>query len=190
MLRVVQNDTRGKGFCGPTVVAGITGRKLSEVLDAFRAARYGADWRQHWRRAPSIRGTGTWDLKEVFRRLGWRWQQVALADFGWERPAAKPKPRLQLLEDGLNTMLNPNWRGKGWQPVMAPETRALPTLAAFLRKRAKAEMAETYVIQVSNHWIAVRGKKLLDTMTKGEPVWIGKAPHRRKRVRAVYRVSK
>jgi hypothetical protein len=63
------------------------------------------------------------------------------------------------------------------------------TLAAWLRQREKGDLS-TYVVEVTGHWVAVRGRMFVDTFTKGEPVTIGKAPGRRKRVVAVYRVTK
>jgi hypothetical protein len=38
-----------------------------------------------------------------------------------------------------------------------------------------------YVVVVTRHWVAVRGKCLCDTFTRGVPVKIKEAPHRRKR---------
>ena len=57
MLKAVENDTSGKGYCGPTVVASITGMPLSKVLDAFRDVRYGVGWQRRFRRKPRIAGT-------------------------------------------------------------------------------------------------------------------------------------
>jgi hypothetical protein len=42
-----------------------------------------------------------------------------------------------------------------------------------------------YVVVVTRHWVAVRGKCLCDTFTRGVPVKIKEAPYRRKRVRLV-----
>jgi hypothetical protein len=46
-----------------------------------------------------------------------------------------------------------------------------------------------YVVVVTRHWAAVRGKCLCDTFTRGVPVKIKEAPHRRKRVRLVYQIT-
>ena len=62
-----------------------------------------------------------------------------------------------------------------------------PTLATWARERTDMEAA--YIVVVSNHWIAVRGKWFCDTWTRGVPVKIKDAPHRRKRVRFVYVVT-
>jgi hypothetical protein len=65
-----------------------------------------------------------------------------------------------------------------------------PTLAAFLRKRTPSLMNVHLLIEVTNHWVVVKGRKFVDTFTKGEPVFIGKAPGRRKRVHGVWIVTK
>ena len=62
-----------------------------------------------------------------------------------------------------------------------------PTLATWERERTDMEAA--YVVIVTGHWVAVRGKWFCDTYTRGVPVKIKNAPHRRKRVRFVYRVT-
>ncbi|MFM1815824.1 MAG: hypothetical protein RLZ98_2519 [Pseudomonadota bacterium] len=61
-----------------------------------------------------------------------------------------------------------------------------PTLATWERERADMEAA--YIVMVTGHWVAVRGRWFCDTFTRGEPVPIKKAPRRRKRVQHVYKV--
>ena len=65
-MKAVSNDTAGSGYCGPTVVAGITGKPLSKVLDAFRTVKFGKWWPGSFDRAPNIRGT---TRSEVIRTL-------------------------------------------------------------------------------------------------------------------------
>lgn len=77
------------------------------------------------------------------------------------------------------------------------------TLAAWLKARTKEQVNATYILCVSfgkaggglfsghwekGHWVVVRGRKFLDTFTKGQPVNLSDAPHRRKRVTSVMRV--
>ena len=50
-------------------------------------------------------------------------------------------------------------------------------------------MEAAYVVMVTGHWMAVRGKWFCDTFTHGVPVRIKDAPRRRKRVQCVYRIT-
>src|SRR5215204_6014726 len=71
MLRAVKNDTAGKGYCGPTVVASITGEPLSKVLDTFREVRYGYGWRWRFQRRPRIKDTSSREVQAVLAKFGW-----------------------------------------------------------------------------------------------------------------------
>lgn len=62
-----------------------------------------------------------------------------------------------------------------------------PTLAGWLRRHRK-DRAGTYLVQVTRHYVVVSGRKFIDTSTDGQWVFLGKAPHRRKRVRNAYQV--
>jgi hypothetical protein len=62
-----------------------------------------------------------------------------------------------------------------------------PTLATWERERTDIEA--TYVVVVTGHWVAVRGKWFCDTFTRGVPVRIKDAPRRRKRVQFVCRIT-
>jgi hypothetical protein len=59
-----------------------------------------------------------------------------------------------------------------------------PTLATWARERK--DMQAAYIVIVTNHWVAVRGQWFC---SRGVPVKIKDAPHRRKRVRFVYVVT-
>lgn len=63
-----------------------------------------------------------------------------------------------------------------------------PTLATWERSRPENDDT-AYLVIVTDHWIAVRGRWLCDTFTKGTPVPLRKAPHRRKRTRLVYKIT-
>jgi hypothetical protein len=145
MLHEVKNDTNGKGYCGPTAIASITGKRLSVVLDEFRKVR---GW-DGWGRKRRIGGTSRWECLQVLRRFGW---------YNTDRLYFDDRP-----------------------------TKERPTLTSFFKVR---DPKVTYLVEVSNHWIAVAGRKMCDTYTKGVPTFIGKAPHRRKRVAMVYGLTK
>ena len=81
----------------------------------------------------------------------------------------------------------------GWAAGIAfdysrEKTRERPTLAKWLKNKNRS-MSDYYLVLVTGHWVAVKGRKFLDSHT-GEPVFIRKAPHRRARVTKAYRVWK
>lgn len=61
-----------------------------------------------------------------------------------------------------------------------PETER-PTLAKFLRDRPKDMINQTLIIELTGHYVTVKGRKFIDNHTK-VPVFIRQAPFRRKRV--------
>jgi hypothetical protein len=80
------------------------------------------------------------------------------------------------------------FRHFGYDMTLVEDLRAdPPTLATWERSRTRPD--DAYLIIVSNHWIAVRGHWLCDTFTGGVPVPLRKAPHRRKRIKYVYRIT-
>ena len=76
-----------------------------------------------------------------------------------------------------------SWRVKKYEPGERP------TLAAWLRNRTAHTRSGSFIVQVGYHWVAVKGRKMVDNHTK-EPVFIRKAPHRRARVHQVLAVVK
>lgn len=179
-MKSFKNDTNGHGYCGPTAVAIITGKKLSVVLDAFREARGRPTSKQAkarrkwdtWFRLDQIKGTSTGSVKTALASFGYQMRTVILPEIETD-----PKP----LSLAQQVLFSPR-RGK--RPGLNT-----PTLATFLRKRTPDQRKATMLLNVSNHWVVVEGRRLADTFTKGVPVTIGKAPHRRKRVRAAYIVE-
>jgi hypothetical protein len=72
--------------------------------------------------------------------------------------------------------------------LVADLSRKSPTLATWERERTYWEFEQAWLLTVTGHWVAVRGRWFVDTWTNGTPVRIGDAPRRRKRVRYAYRV--
>lgn len=72
--------------------------------------------------------------------------------------------------------------------LVADLTGDPPTLATWLGRSRNPD--DALVVHITGHWVAVRGNWFADTATKGQPVRSRHAPHKRKRVRAVYRVSR
>lgn len=65
-------------------------------------------------------------------------------------------------------------------PAEYVSLRGRPTLAAWLREQ-KPPGAQ--IVHVTGHYTAVDGRHMIDTKTKGQPVALAKAPHRRARVK-------
>jgi hypothetical protein len=80
------------------------------------------------------------------------------------------------------------FRHFGYDMTLLADLRSKPpTLATWERERTDMEAA--YVVMVTGHWVAVRGKWFCDKFTQGVPVRIKDAPRRRKRVQLVYRIT-
>lgn len=142
MLYDAVNVGDQKSWCGPTVVAAITGLTVPAVKARIKK------YRGH---NGAVMGTSSHELR------------VALGSVGYHMFAVG------------------NWKG---------EDR--PTLAQWLKEPAYrlGHPEDAYVLDVGYHWVVVKGRWFCDTYTKGVPVRATKAPHRRKRVREVYRVFK
>jgi hypothetical protein len=62
-----------------------------------------------------------------------------------------------------------------------------PTLAGWLRMTSKTRKPDAYyVVNLTDHWVVIHGRKFCDSLTKGKPVFLRSAPGRRKRVERVY----
>ena len=72
--------------------------------------------------------------------------------------------------------------------LVADLSRNSPTLATWERERTDWEFEQAWLLVVTGHWVAVRGRWFVDTWSNGTPVRIADAPRRRKRVRYAYRV--
>jgi hypothetical protein len=73
----------------------------------------------------------------------------------------------------------------GWRMTTQPPLNPLPTLAAWLRGRSSELRSAPVLVEVSNHWMVVEGRKGGDSKTDG-PVWLSDLPTRRARVRGVH----
>jgi hypothetical protein len=80
------------------------------------------------------------------------------------------------------------FRHFGYEMTLLADLRCNPpTLATWERERT--DLAAAYVVMVTGHWVAVRGKWFCNTFTRGVPVRIKDAPRRRKRVQLVYQIT-
>lgn len=190
------------GYCGPTVIAAITGKPTSTVEDIIRYQR-DPNWKRKkaGRAGVPVRGTGTGELGRTFAKLGWRMERIDIDLNPPVDPTApvklNPVDAVARLGHELNAMFTPGYVERNGRfisrariPKMSASTARRPTLAAWLRKRTPEQRKQTFVVEVAHHWIAVTGKKFVDTYTKGKWVWLKDAPHRRKRVRAAWKVER
>ena len=175
-LSRLENDTAGHGYCGPTAISFITGKPLSAALDAIRSER-GQTTSANRPKGPGFRlapvhGTYPQEVLRALAAMGWKATRVPL-------DRKTPKQWSVSLDDFAKGRLIPD-----------SVKRTGPTLAAFLRTRPPELMNAYLLIEVTRHFVVVKGRKFADTKTNGEPVFISKAPGRRKRVKAVWVVTK
>ncbi len=137
-LHSIQGDGRNLK-CGPTAIAVITGKPISEVKEAIYKVK-------------GVRYVGNMNNRLVY------W---TLRDLGY---AMIPHPYPFTKTDGL-------------------------TFAAWLRNRNAEEINSLFLVQLTRHYVVVKGRKMIDNHTK-EPVFIRQAPHRRKRVQRVFEITR
>lgn len=76
----------------------------------------------------------------------------------------------------------------GCKTQSLPVSYPRPTVAGWLRT-TKRDPELFYLLNVTGHYIVVRGRKIMDTFTNGEWTFLRRAPGRRKRVRNVWLVQ-
>lgn len=77
----------------------------------------------------------------------------------------------------------------GYTAIYVPVYQKNLTLTQWCKKRTPDMMKHTFIIQLREHWIVVRGRKMNDTFSK-EPVFLKEGPWRKAKVHAVYRIVK
>jgi len=143
MLYEAVNPGALRSWCGPTVIAAITGLAIPSVKARIKKVR--------GHNGP-VKGTHTWEVRKVLEELGYQMEHQPLYRNG------------ALRAGGLKL-----------------------TLAQWLKRPRDMEAA--YILEVTNHWVAVKGRWFCDTYTKGVPVRCTQAPRKRKRVCNVYKVT-
>lgn len=179
-------DQTGNGYCGPLVLAAIIGCTTAEAAALVRVGNG----------ARSVKGTNTSDLSFVLRTRGFR--------------MIEQRPQHHLVEDRIPgqpsgvpsfsttwssfTPSDRNANGRmecihtGGPACQFTALKSVgPTLAQWMRSKRNPDVF--YIVELSGHWVLVRGRKFIDTATKGEWVFLRSAPHRRKRVKNVWMVS-
>jgi hypothetical protein len=184
------------------VLAAIMGCGTAEAAERIRRANVSTK---------PVKGTYWWELEEALRRNGFRTralgkpaQHYAAArmpgmrgpniwiDHSFERrnPNAHWGTRAPLLPPMTTYLSRVSGKHGGcdnWDAPYTPVKLVGPTLAEWLRTTKRAPDTY-YIVEVSHHWVLVKGRKFVDTFTKGEWVFLRSAPHRRKRVIGVWEV--
>jgi hypothetical protein len=180
-----QSVTRdGNRYCGPLVIAALLGCSTAEAAAKVRASTdvLGA-----------VKGMYNGDLIKTLEANGYKLTAVEVSKryavsrgVGESVGDAIHYTRLTKVRrpdgsyrESINTNDNP--------APFTPLKLVGETLASWLRNRK--DKAGTYVINVTDHYVLVVGRKFVDTYTRGEWVPIGKAPHRRTRVARVWQVT-
>lgn len=138
-LHPINHDIKTTLWCGPAALATITGKPVSECMQAIRDSR-------SYNHNKPIKGVGCRLLEKAAKRLGYRFESL-------------PHP----WSDGEITM------------------------AKWTREN-KSKFADAPVLLiVTGHYVTVAGNSFNDNHTR-TPVRLKRAPHRRKRVKAAWRV--
>lgn len=178
-------DQTGNGYCGPLVLAAIMGCTSAEAAARVRRVRG----------LKVVKGTHMADLWQTLSAHGFRItaEKPNLRYVVDRRPGKPSTPLTNYTVEvrrpgfsGLTTCFGGD--GYPWEAQYTPVKQVGPTLAEWMR--AKRDPNAHYILEVTNHWVLVKGRKFVDTFTKGEWVFLRSAPHRRKRVRGIWRVEK
>jgi len=171
ITRANVTDRAGNKYCGPLVLAALLGTSTAEAAGIVRgqSGRRAIRGMYHPELITALRANG-YDVVEEAIELRYR----AHHSFGggqWYTNEQDPD-------------MPPGHRGAPFTPVK----RVGPTFAEWLRSRQVP--SATHIVVVSNHYVLVQGRKMVDTHTHGVWTFIRSAPHRRKRVEKVFRIIK
>lgn len=195
----------GNKYCGPMVLATIMGCSTAEAAERVRldAGVY--------RRA--IKGMHNNEIVRTLNRNGWRTDEIkdgmrlryvaarvpgrptVQVDKTMERrdhrradiksyvrfdDAMARKPHMVTYLSGVSGSAD-------WAAPYTPVKLVGSTLAEWMRT-SKRDPDAYYIVQVTGHYVLVKGRKFIDNHTK-DWVFLRSAPWRRKRVEHVYKVT-
>jgi len=154
-------------WCGPAVISSITGFPVALIVRVIKDQRIqrGDGYTE---RVIDIRDEDGWmvdqksiDVERPVKGTGWYEVNKCLLHYGYQLTRSKNKP--------LSHNSNP------------------PTIARWLKTRK--DRNEMNLVSAGNHRQLIKGVKFVDSFTK-VPVFIRKAPHRRARVKSVWKVER
>lgn len=144
-------DRSGNRYCGPLVIAAITGLSTAEAAASLRRITG---------RTSAVKRVNHVELISTLSALGFVMLRREIPRHVADVPIFGRKVR--------------KWIG--------------PTFTEFLRTRPNYNA--TYIVHVANHYLLVKGRKMVDTHTDGQWTWLRDAPHRRKRVRTAWLIQR
>lgn len=200
-------DRTGNGFCGPLVLAAIFGCGTAEAAARIRQATSSSR---------PVKGMHNFELERTLRAHGYSAVKETLAlryrsnhapFWGSRKYVDNSMERAIPLEEyhkykreghrvtpvcGIMPLMRTYVTGasgpQNWDAEYTPVKRVGPTLAEWIR--GDRDPNAFYIVEVNLHYVLVKGRKFVDTFTKGEWVFTGSAPHRRKRIKTVWKVTK
>ena len=170
ITRTNVEDRSGNRYCGPLVIAALLGVSTTEAAAKVRDTDP---------RITAVKGMYNSTMVSTLRNNGYRVIEETVPKHLVRKPFAGTHWSYDWRRDSQDTD----------ESAYSPLMKVGPTFAEWLRSRDECQRVSTYVVVVSNHYVLVSGRKMVDTFTKGVWTAIGKAPHRRKRVESVYRVE-
>lgn len=164
-LNPVKNDLGLKRmWCGPTVVAGLTGQPMSKVIAAFREIM------PEVKSAEGVRGTTNYQVSRVLEKFGYR---------------------LERRDTFSNTNLPPGKYGAAdnYGRYHYRDASSRPTLAQYASKNRAKFQKHAMLVNVTGHWTSLYGRRGLDNhCPEYKPVPLRKLNFRRSRVYMTWNV--
>lgn len=159
----------GSGYCGPTIIAAVTGRSITEVEQAIN------QWRRS-RPADSRHNRADWKNGRVIGTY-----------------ADEVEGTLNLFGFSMQSVVTQTTRPVEASYARPYETRRRYTFTQWLRKRPFALRKATLLVSVhtakSGHWVLVRGQTVLDSMTSLTPVDVKRSHNKLWKVYGVWEIK-
>ena len=149
-------------WCGPSVISSITGFPVALIVRTIKDQRIkrGVGYNERWINLP-------YDTKII------QAERPVQGTYSYEVNECLKHYGYRIVSTKTN--------------VPIPHNGNPPTIAKWLKQRK--DRNELNLVDAGNHWQLIKGVKFVDSFTK-VPVFIRKAPHRRARVKSVWKVER
>lgn len=156
----INHDFEGPLWCGAAALAATTGLPTSEITRALMCASH--------TKLTDVKGVSPWQMKSAAKILGYELVEM-------RRFEAKRLPPEQYGRQ--------NQSGR----YVYDDITTRPTLAAYARKHREDFKEYPVIVNVTNHFVTLYGRRGCDNHTK-DVVFLTKMPFRRARVITVWQV--
>jgi len=163
----VKRSERSNSFCGPAALSLLSGKHVDDCVKEVHAYRNRDGFLSGFRRR-SVKGMSNTEMLRVLLRMGYDNTGVC-----------------SLNGYNMKTLAGPEY-------IVVPKVITAPTLVAFMRwlkKQPQWNAKKTYLINITGHYIVMKGIKLFDNRHP-EGIFFGKYGHRRARVKYAWEVAR